>query len=78
MIDTFVLVNSLHLSIINYETVIKNCGQDIYVQKKNEFENYDETAEIYFIDRQYHGRSRNRSYRKFDIVSTFRNHRHPT
>ena len=34
MIDTFVLVNNLHLSIINYETVIKNRDKNIYVQKK--------------------------------------------
>ena len=35
MIDTFVLINNLHLSIINYETMIKNCeNQNIYVKKK--------------------------------------------
>ena len=78
MIDTFALVNSLHSSIINYETVIKNRGQNTYVQKKNEFENYDDATEIYFIDRQYRGRSRGRSYRKFDVAASFRNHRHPS
>ena len=78
MIDTSVLINSLHSSIINYETVVKNRGQNTYVQKKNEFENYDDAIEIYFTDRQYRDRSRDRSYRKFDVVaSSFRNHRHP-
>ena len=50
--------------------------QNTYVQKKNEFENYDDAAKIYFIDRQYRDRSHDRSYRKFD-ASAFRNHRHP-
>ena len=77
MIDTSVLKNSLYSSIINYETVVKNRDQNIYVQKKNEFEDYDDAAEIYFIDRQYRDRSRDRSYRKFGAASTFRNHRHP-
>ena len=78
MIDTFVLVNSLHLSIINYEAVIKNRGQNTYVQIKNKFENDDDVTKIYFIDQQYRDRSRGRSYRKFDVVaSSFRNHRHP-
>ena len=78
MIDTSVLVNNLHSSIINYEAVMKNRdGQNIYVQKKNEFENYDDAAEIYFIDRQYRDRSRDRFYRKFDAAaSSSRNHRH--
>ena len=78
MIDTFALINSLHSSIINYETVIKNRGQDIYVQKKNEFENYDDATEIYFTDRQYRGRLRGRSYRKFGAASSFRSYRHPS
>ena len=79
MIDTFVLINNLHSLIIHYETVIKNRGQSIYVQKKNEFENYDDAIEIYFIDRQYRDRSRDRPYRKFGVAaSSFRNHRHPS
>ena len=79
MIDTSVLINSLHSSIINYETVMKNRdSQNIYVQKKNDFENYDDATKIYFIDRQYRDRSRDRFYRKFGVVaSSFRNHRHP-
>ena len=77
MVDTFALINSLHSSIINYEAVIKNRGQNTYVQKKNEFEDYDDAAEIYFTDRQYRDRPRDRLYRKFDAAASFRSHRHP-
>ena len=77
MIDTSALVNNLHSSIINYEAVVKNRGQNTYVQKKNEFGNYDDAVEIYFTDRQYRGRSRGRPYRKFGATSALRSHRHP-
>ena len=79
MINTSVLVNSLHSSIINYETVMKNRGgQSTYVQEEDEFENYDDATETYFIDRQYRDRSRGRPYRKFGAAaSSFRNHCHP-
>ena len=48
-IDVSNLVNNLHASIINYETVYKLQTSAIYVQKKND----DET---YFVNRQYRER----------------------
>ena len=69
----------MHFSIINYETIKRRKQlHDIYVQQQNDYtnENYENAEKIYFIDRQFHrSRSRDRSYRRFDVALIFCNHR---
>ena len=64
------LINNLHFSIINYETVHKSFAYENYVQFYNdEMKNDEIENEMFFIDRRYQNhksnyRDRNRSYMK--------------
>ena len=64
------LINNLHFSIINYETVHRSFAHENYVQFYNdEMKNDEIENEMFFIDRRYQNhkssyRDRNRSYMK--------------
>ena len=64
------LINNLHFSIINYETVHKSFAHENYVQfYNNEMKNDEIKNEMFFIDRRYQNhrsnyRDRNCSYIK--------------
>ena len=68
--DVIDLINNLHFSIINYETVHKSFAHENYVQfYNNEMKNDEIENEMFFIDRRYQNhksnyRDRNRSYIK--------------
>ena len=68
--DVIDLINNLHFSIINYETVHRSFAHENYVQFYNdEMKNDEIENEMFFIDRRYQNhrssyRDRNRSYMK--------------
>ena len=52
--DVINLINNLHFSIINYETVHKSFAHENYMQFYNdEMKNDEIKNEMFFIDRRY-------------------------
>ena len=68
--DVINLINNLHFSIINYETVYRSFAHENYVQFYNdEIKNNEIKNKMFFIDRRYQNykssyHDQNRSYMK--------------